>query len=107
MKNRIFFLSAIVAAIIALGLHAVSREFSVKSTSIHAQMWNRNAVEKQEMKIQADHCASLATVLFYTGLVFTFSSIFCLVVARFRKESGWYLIVILLLFFDFIMQRLL
>src|ERR1022692_1679978 len=98
MNGRNFFLCAVVLAIIALALHATSRELEVKSTSIRAQIWNRSDVEKQQMKSQADGYRVRASVIFYTGLGFTFSSIVCLVVARFRKERGWFSIPILLLF---------
>lgn len=107
MNGRIYFLCAVVLAALALVLHATSREFDVRSTSIRAQMWNRSDVEKQQAKTQADYYRVRASAIFYTGLGFTFSSIVCLVVARFRKERGWFSIPILLLFFDFIMQRLL
>src|SRR5690349_15062022 len=107
MSDRIYFLSAVLLATLTLLLHATSRRFDVKSTSIRAQMWNRSDVEKQQAKTQADQYRARASAIFYTGLGFTFCSIGCLAVARFRKERGRYSIPILLLFFDLIMQRLL
>lgn len=107
MKKQLFFRLAIFAASLALILHIVARDQSIKSTTIRAQSWNHSEGEKQVMKADADHYAWTADVIFYIGLVFTFSSLICLLAARYRNEPGWFVIPILLLLFDLMVQRLL
>jgi hypothetical protein len=107
MKKQAFFLVAITTACIAFGFHVASRELSVKSTFIRSQMWDRSVVEKQEMRMNANHLESVSKLLLYSGLPFTCSAVVCLVIAYKRKEPGLYSIPIMVLGCDFAVQLLL
>src|ERR1017187_685162 len=107
MRARHFFLASIFAAFIALCLHIAARDQDVKSVSIRAHSWNHNDTEKIQMRVEATRCKQKGDVLFYVGLVFTFSGLGCLIAARNRHEPGWYSIPILLLLTDVMTQMLL
>lgn len=108
MKKCCFFLISILAAIVALSSHIIAREKSIESTAIRAHSWNHSDAEKQQMKSEADRCATTASVWFYTGTVFALCGLACLLLARWRNEQpGWYWIPIIMLVIDFLVQRLL
>jgi hypothetical protein len=109
MRKRAFFLTSVVLAIIALIIHLAGRDQSVKGSEHMAQ--SISAAVKQNIKAVSDPMAAdyrnEGRILDRIGIVFTFSSVICLLAATYRRESGWYSIPILLLFFDLMAQMLL
>jgi hypothetical protein len=109
MKTRAFFLSSVLLGLIALLVHSVASDQIMQS--VHRRAQNIAAAVEQHIPIAPDPEATRLRDSGYrlntVGLAFTLSCVVCGVVAFVRRESGWYSIPIMLLFFDVTVMMLL
>jgi len=109
MNKRAFFLRAVLLALIAFTTHCVARGFL--ENYMHRQAARIEQAQKQQAAYTPDSKALQSSrsynILTTVGVVLTASSLVCMVTALVRHEKGWYLILILLLFFDLVMPMLL
>jgi hypothetical protein len=109
MKKRTFFLVSILLGVIALGFHSVARDQI--SSGQHLKAVRVAAAEPQKIIYTPDpeavRLSGNGRTFNTVGLIFTFSCLAFLVVARVRHESGWYSIPFMLLFCDILVQMLL
>src|SRR3954470_12378650 len=109
MSERTFFLASVLLAFVAFAVHGVGREQLVASS--HRKAKRRETALTQHIAYTPDpEAVRLATsgrALNKVGLLFTFSSLACVIVAIIRRESGWYAIPIMLLLADVTVQMLL
>lgn len=96
-------------ALIALITHSVARGFL--EDSIHRKVAGIVQAQKQQAAYKPDLQAVQSSrnyrVLTIVGVVLTVLAVACMVTALVRHERGWYLILILLLFFDILAPMLL
>ncbi len=89
-------------ALIALITHSVARGFL--EDAMHRKAARIEQAQKQQIAYMPDLQAARSSrsyiVLTIVGVVLTVLSVTCMVTALVRHERGWYLILILLLFFD-------
>jgi len=104
-----FFVGALGLAIAALMLHCVARSFLEEA--MHRKAASISQAAQQHTPYVADPLAAQAyrmwNVLTGTGVALTLLSAICMATAAIRHESGWYLILLLLLLFDIGMPLLL
>jgi multisubunit Na+/H+ antiporter MnhG subunit len=109
MNKRSFFLAAVLLALIALITHSVARHFL--EDSMHRKAARIAQAQRQQAAytpdLQALQSSRRYDILTTVGVVFTALSVVCMVTAMVRHEKGWYLILILLLFFDVVAPMLL
>jgi len=102
MNERPFYLLAFLLALIALITHSVARGFL--EDSMHRHVVRIEQAQKQQIAYTPDPLALQSSRTYNTltiaGVVFTALSLVCMVTAFLRREHGWYLILILLLFAD-------
>ena len=109
MNTRAFFLGAVLLAMIALLTHSVARGFLVDATRRKAARLEQ--AQKQQIAYAPDPQALQSSrnyhLLTTVGVALTALALVCMVVAWMRREPGWYLLLILLLFFDIMAAMLL
>lgn len=103
MRNRRFFWLSIIAGLVALVLLSAARGVfdrasKIKVAQIHAAIIQQVSYTPDP---EAAHLSQAGHILNGAGLTLVAFSIVFLSVASIRRESGWYLMAILLLFFDF------
>ena len=102
MNKRAFFLGAVLLALIALITHSVAR--GLLEDAMHRKAAGIAQAQKQQTAYTPDAQALQSSrrynILTAVGVVLTALSVVCMVTAIVRHEKGWYLILILLLFFD-------
>jgi len=103
MKTRLFFILCLICIFIGLALHASAREKGIESSKIRMRSFGLSGEKKQEMVAEAELSKSKAQRQRAVGLVFSGASFICFVVARRRREPGWYTVPVLLWFFDFLL----
>lgn len=108
-ERRTFFIWAVLLALIALFTHSAARGFL--EDSMHRGAARLRQVQEQHITYapdpQAVQSGRIYNILTIFGLAFTATSLVCMVVASVRRESGWYLLLMLLLFADIIVPMLL
>ena len=109
MNKRTFFIGAILLALIALITHSVARSFLEdamhrKAAAIAAAQSQRTVYNPDIQAVQSSRVYNTLTTV---GVVLTSLSVVCMVTALLRREPGWYLILILLLFCDIAVPMLL
>ena len=96
-------------AVIALITHSVARGFL--DDAMHRKAARIEQAQKQQIAytpdLQAVQSSRSYSVFTIVGVVLTVLSLVCMVTALVRHERGWYLILILLLFFDIMAPMLL
>jgi hypothetical protein len=109
MSKRTFFLASVLLAFVAFAVHGVGREQLVASS--HRKAKRLETAVTQHIDYTPDPEAvrldTSGRALNKVGLLFTFSSLACVIVAIIRRESGWYSIPIMLLLADVTVQMLL
>lgn len=109
MNKRAFFLGAILLALIALLAHSAARSFLMDA--MHRKAARLRQAQKEQTAYTPDPQAVQSgrsyKILTNAGVVLTALSLICMVTAFVRHEKGWYLILILLLFFDLVAPMLL
>jgi hypothetical protein len=107
--KRACFGASILLAIVALSFHSVARDKILSAAHLKAE--RISAAQKQQIAYTPDLAAvSLSRsghTLNKTGLVFTFLSFACMIVAAIRHESGWYSVPTMLLLADVLVMMLL
>lgn len=102
MNKRAFFLAAFLLALIALFTHSAARGFLMdamhrKAARLDQAAKQQTAYTPDPQALQSSRSYNILTVV---GVVLTALSLMCMVTALVRHEKGWYLILILLLFFN-------
>ena len=109
MVKNTFFLGALMLALIALITHSVARGFL--EDALHRQAARIAQVQKQQIAytpdLQAFQSSRTYNFLTVVGVVLTVMSMLCMVTAWVRHEKGWYLLLIFLLFLNFMVPMLL
>jgi hypothetical protein len=109
MNKCAFYLGAVLLALIALITHTVARGF-LKNAAHHKAARIMQA-QRQNTAYQPDPQGLQSSMHYKTltivGVVLTALSVGCMITAMRRQEKGWYLILILLLFFDVLAPMLL
>lgn len=109
MNKRAFFLVAFGLAIAAFITHCVARGFLEEA--MHRKAARISQAVKEHSTYVADPLAAQAShmwnLLTGTGVTLTVLSVICMATAAIRHETGWYLILLLLLVFDIGMPMLL
>jgi multisubunit Na+/H+ antiporter MnhG subunit len=109
MNKRPFYLGAVLLALIAVITHPVARGFL--KNAMHRKAGRIMQAQRQHTTYQPDPQALQSSMHYKTltivGVVLTVLSVGCMVTAMRRQEKGWYLILILLLFFDVLAPMLL
>ena len=109
MNKRAFFLWAVTLALVALVTHSVARSFL--EDYMHRTAARLAQTQKQQIVYTPDPQALQSSrnynALTCVGVVLTVLSVVCMVTAMLRHERGWYLILILILFFDVVAPMLL
>lgn len=109
MNKNPLFQMAVILALIAMITHSIARGF-LKDAMHHKAALMRQALKQQTayapdaQAFQSDRSYNVLTIV---GVVLTVLSLVCMVTALARREHGWYLILILLLFGDLIAPMLL
>jgi predicted lipid-binding transport protein (Tim44 family) len=109
MNKRAFFMGAVLLALIALITHIAARSFLEDAMHRHAAriaqaLKQQTAYTPDSQALQSSRRYNILTTV---GVVLTALSAVCMVTARVRHEKGWYLILILILFFDVVAPMLL
>jgi ABC-type Fe3+ transport system permease subunit len=109
MNRHAFFRGAILLALVAFITHLVARGFLVDA--MHRKGERLEWVQKQHIAYTPDPQALRSSrsynILTTVGVLITALSLVCMGTAMVRRENGWYLILILLLFFDVALPMLL
>jgi len=109
MNKRAFFPVAVLLALVALITHSVARGFL--EDAMHRKAARIAQAQRQQTAYTPDSQALQSSrrydILTTVGVVLTALSVVCMVTAMVRHEKGWYLILILLLFFDVVAPMLL
>jgi hypothetical protein len=104
-----FFVGAILLALAAIITHAVARSFLMDA--MHREAANMTQAQKLHTAYtpdpQAVQWGRYYNILTIVGVALTALSLLSAVTALIRRERGWYLILILLWFFDFGLPMLL
>jgi uncharacterized membrane protein len=102
MNKSTFYLLAVILALAAFVTHCVARSYL--EDSMHRKAARFAQVQKQQIAYTPDPQALQSSKSYNTltliGVAFTVLSVVFMVTAMFRHERGWYLILILILFFD-------
>jgi hypothetical protein len=108
MKKRTFLVTAIILGALAVVLHSTGYSQMAQATSRFAHGIEQAYRQHTEYVQDAEtvQLRQTAHILNTVGLVFTLSCVAALVVAIARRESGWYSIPIMLLFFDVMVMML-
>jgi hypothetical protein len=109
MNKRKFFVGAALLALIALITQSVARGFLEDAmhrtaAAIAAARSERTVYRPDIRALQSSRVYNTLTIV---GVVLTSFSVVCMVTALLRREPGYYLILILLLFFDIAVPMLL
>jgi hypothetical protein len=109
MSKRTFFITSIALALIALVLHSVASDKLERGSHLKAKQLEIAVTQQTHYTAdpEADRLFRSGHILSRIGMAFTISSAACVFVAIARRESGWYSVPLLLLFFDFAVQFLL
>ncbi len=109
MNKSTFYPAAVILALVALVAHCVARSFL--EDYMHRTASRLAQTQKQQIAYTPDPQALKSSrdysALTRIGVVLTVLSVVCMVTAMFRHERGWYLILILVLFFDVVAPMLL
>jgi hypothetical protein len=109
MNKRTFFIWAVLLALIALVIHATARSFL--DDAMHREGARLEQVMKQHIAYIADPQATRSNNIYNTltiiGIALTVLSFVCMLAASTRHESGWYLLLIMLLLCDIVLPVLL
>lgn len=101
-----FFPASIALGIIALVIHSIATDEIAKGSRLKAQRISL-AVSQHTAYTpdpEAQQLFHSARILIPVGTAFIVSCALCVFVAMARRESGWYSIPLLLIFFDFALQ---
>ena len=109
MNKSAFFLAAVILVLAALVTHSVARSFL--EDSMHRKAARIAQTQKQQIAYTPDPQALQSSKNYSTltciGVALTVLSVLGMFTAMFRHERGWYLILILILFFDVVAPMLL
>jgi hypothetical protein len=107
--KQTFIIGAFILALIAFITQSVARDYVEKA--MHWKAERLELAQKEHIAYTPDlrgrQLSKSADVLTVIGCVITVLSFVCMITALARHESGWYLILILILFFDLTMPMLL
>ena len=107
--KRVFFVWAVLLALIALFINGAARGFL--EDSMHRGAVRARQVREQHIAYsldpQAIQSGRIYNILTIFGLVFTAVSLVCMIAASVRREPGWYLLLMLLLSADILAPMLL
>jgi len=103
----IFYLASLIAAILGLAVHLLAREQNIKSSKLRGQSWGFEAGQGEQMRSRAAQYKAKGHELALVGWGSASFSLAALVVARCRRERGWYLLPIFLLICGVVVQMLL
>jgi hypothetical protein len=108
-KKRIFYFGAVALALAAFITHGVARTYL--DDYMHRAAARFAEVQKLHLDYtpdpQAVQSGKIFNALTGAGIALTALSAMLMIIARFRHERGWYLILLLLLFFDVVAVMLL
>jgi len=102
MKKSTFYLWAVILALMAFVTHCVARSYL--EDSMHRKAARFAQIQIQHIAYTPDPQALQSIgkykVLTCIGAALTVLAVVCMVTSMFRHERGWYLILILIFFFD-------
>ncbi len=118
-EGLFFYPLAVIFALVALFVNGAGRELCVKAARLRAQ--EVSAMQEQRLKSETNHepfvtprrdpeisrLVQTGHTVQCVGLGLTLASIGCIGKALSRRERGWYIILIFLIFCDFVMLVLL
>ncbi len=109
MSKRTFFLASVLLALVAFAMHGVGRERLVASSHLKAKRIETSVTQHTNYTPdqEAVRLSASGRTLNKVGLLFTFSSLACVIVALIRREPGWYSIPMMMLLADVTVQMLL